>query len=273
MKHMLFATTAAAIFASQAAWGSLIYYFNMRSETQLYQTTTTNFVGDSVAIGPGGLPTTFAMDLTPDGSTLYAVEYVSNHNYGTIDLASGEWTSLGNINGPQLGANISGLSVDPTTGDWYLVALESAGAMLYVGDMTTGSFSQVGAIGGPGYMIDLAIDSQGNAYGHDISDDMLYSINLGSGAGTPIGSTGLNANYAQGMDFDYLDDTLYATVYTGGGTGVFAWFDLNSGAANVIQDTTPLNAEMEMVVGTPIPGPAGLSLLLLGGLVARRRRR
>jgi hypothetical protein len=270
---MLLATTAAAIFASQAAWGSMIYYFNMRSETQLYQTTTTNFVGDSTAIGSGGLPTTFAMDLTPDGSTLYAIEYVSNHAYGTIDLATGAWAPLGNITGPALNANISGLSVDPTTGDWYLIAIEGSAPMLYTGDITTGVFSQVGAIGGAGFMIDLAIDSQGNAYGHDIGDDMLYSINLGTGAGTPIGSTGLNANYAQGMDFDYLDDTLYATVYTGGGTGVFAWFDLNTGAANIIQDTTPLNVEMEMVVATGISGPASLSLLLLGGLVARRRRR
>jgi MYXO-CTERM domain-containing protein len=274
MRCLLLAASAGVVFASQAAWGSIVYYYNMRSgANQLNQTTTTNFVGDSIPIGPGGLPQTFAMDLTPDGTTLYAVEYVSAHNYGTIDLATGDWTSVGNITGPELGANISGLSVDPTTGDWYLVAIEGAGPMLYAGDITTGVFSQVGAIGGAGFMIDLAIDSQGNAYGHDIGDDMLYSINLGTGLGTPIGSTGLNANYAQGMDFDYADDTLYATVYTGGGTGVFAWFDLNTGFANVIQDTTPLNAEMEMVVATGIPGPAGLSLLLLGGLVAHRRRR
>ena len=273
MKHMLLVTAAAALFAGQAAWGSMVYYFNMRSETQLYQTTTTNFVGDSTAIGSGGLPTTFAMDLTPDGSTLYAIEYVSNHAYGTIDLNTGTWTNVGNITGPALGANISGLSVDPTTGDWYLLSLEGTGSMLYVGNMATGVFSQVGLVESSGFMIDLAIDSQGNAYGHNISDDSLWSINLSTGAGTVIGPTGFAANYAQGMDFDYADDTLYATIYTGGGTGVFAWFNLNTGAANVIQDTTPLNAEMEMVVATGIPGPASLSLLLLGGLVARRRRR
>ncbi|MEM6570143.1 MAG: hypothetical protein AAF957_17160, partial [Planctomycetota bacterium] len=38
------------------------------------------------------------------------------------------------------------------------------------------------------------------------------------------------------------------TIYTGGGTGGFCSFDLVTGAANLIVDTQPLNAEMEMAV-------------------------
>jgi hypothetical protein len=115
-------------------------------------------------------------------------------------------------------------------------------------------------------------------FGHDIGTDSLYSIDKTTGAATLIGTTGFLANFAQGMDFDYSTNTLYATIYTGGGTGMFSRFDLTTGAATGIFSTQPLGAagaEMEMAVAAPIPEPTSLTLVGLGaaGLVWRRIRR
>jgi hypothetical protein len=245
---------------------SVIYGLNMRSGYQMYQTTTDDFVGNFSMFGDQWDNPAFAMDMDPTATTMYAILYDQVNTYGTVDLDTGLFSPLGQLSGPTQ-PNTTGLSVDPTTGIWYLTNSDG----LYAGDITTGVFEFVGPTGFD-LCIDIAIDSQGNAYGMDIAADVLFSIDLATGAGTEIGPTGMAANYAQGMDFDYATDTLYATVYTGGGTGAFCWYDLNTGAANIIQDTYPLNAEMEMVVATGIPGPASLSLLLLGGLVRRRRR-
>ena len=259
---------------ASAASASLIYGFNMRGEAnQLFSTDTGGFVSGFTTIGGaiGDFPT-FAMDMDPTGTTLYAILFDGLNTYGTIDTGTGVFTSMGTLSGPAASDNISGLSVDPTTGDWYISALGGGVATLYRGNIATGSFSAVGDIGFA-LNIDLAIDSQGNAYGMDIAVDELLSISLSTGAGTLIGPTGINTNFAQGMDFDYATDTLYATMYTGGGTGVFASISTVTGLATVLEDTTPLNAEMEMVVATAIPAPGALALLGLGALVSRRRRR
>jgi MYXO-CTERM domain-containing protein len=271
MRKTLLFCGVSALLACSVAQASTIYGFNMRADNYLFTTTTGDFVGNFAQLGGVQPYDTFAIDMDPMATTLYAVLYDGAATYGTIDLTTGDFTAFGELTGPDPAGNVSGLSVDPTTGTWYLCSIEGGAANLYAGDITTGVFNLVGDIGF-GLNIDIAIDSQGNCYGHDIGTDELLSIDLATGAGTAIGPTGVNTNYAQGMDFDYATDTLYATLYTGGGTGVFAYFDLTTGAANVLQDTTPLNAEMEMVVATPIPGPGALALLGLGLLGMRRRR-
>ena len=266
-----------ALLVCSAVNASTIYGLNLRGDNHLFQSTTTNFVGDFASVGGPQTWDSFALDMDPTATTLWAVLWSStdpliNQQYGTVNLATGDFTQHGQLSG--LGdpaANISGMAVDPVSGDWYLSVIEGGMANLYSGDIVTGAFNLVGNIGFS-LNIDLAIDSQGNAYGHDIDGDQLISINLASGMGTAIGPTGQAANFAQGMDFDYADDTLYGTVYTGGGTGVFGFFNLATGFFNVLQDTTPLNAEMEMVVATPIPAPGMIALLGLAGLVSRRRR-
>ena len=252
---------------------SVIYGLNIRGDNFIFQTTTTDFVGDFTQVGGVQTYDSFAMDMDLSATTLWATLFDGGLNtYGTVDLTTGNFTALGTLSGLGGSDNVTGMSVDPTSGDWYLTAIGGGLENLYRGDITTGTFALVGALGFD-LNIDLAINSKGEAYGHDIASDQLLSIDLLTGLATAIGPTGIGANFAQGMDFDYADDTLYASLYTGSGTGVFATFNLDTGFATVLQSTTPLNAEMEIVVATAIPGPGAIVLLALGGLVGASRKR
>ncbi|MGB3715857.1 MAG: hypothetical protein WA996_15630, partial [Candidatus Promineifilaceae bacterium] len=92
-------------------------------------------------------------------------------------------------------------------------------------------------------MIDLSINCAGEIYGHDIVNDAIYTINRSSGAATFVGSTGLAANYAQGMDFDNDSGTLYIYALTEDGTSIssiYGTVNLNTGTVTPLFVDNPL---------------------------------
>jgi PKD repeat protein len=119
----------------------------------------------------------------------------------------------------------TGLSIDPVTGVFYA----SDSSNLYIIDPATGNYTLVGPFG-TGLMIDIAMGPNGDMYGHDIGTDSIYWIDPATGAATLIGGpTGYNANYAQGLDFDNEDGTLYIFLYIGSGANVYGIVDLATG--------------------------------------------
>ncbi len=215
----------------------------------------------------------FAMDFNSAATTLFGIAAgsaaVGPNSFGTIDTTTGNFAPLVAVTGLPAGTSAGGLSVDPTDETFYV----NDGTTLYTLNTTSGALTVVGLFGTGLLNIDIAIDSNGNMFGHDIGADNLLSIDKTTGAATIIGPTGFAANFAQGMDFDFATDTLYATVYTGGGTGAYVSFDLTTGAGTTIASTTPWNAEMEMAIASAIPEPTSMALLGLGGLAMLRRRR
>jgi hypothetical protein len=195
----------------------------------------------------------FAMDFNGAGTTLYAIQYnvTAPSTLGTLDTTTGAFTAIAPISGAAAGeANMSGLSFDASNNTWYALGATGAGVnTLYTLDIATGNTTLVGPLNDPAALfIDLAVDNNGNMFTHDIVSDALYSVNKTTGAATLIGATGFAANFAQGMDFDPATNTLYATIYTGGGAGSFVSIDTATGAGTLIADTTSWNAEMEMAI-------------------------
>jgi uncharacterized protein (TIGR03382 family) len=216
----------------------------------------------------------FAMDFNSAASILYGITE-ADHQFGTISTTTGDFTLIAPVSGPAASVDIfTGLSVDPTSETFYL----SASTNLYTIDPASGTTLLVGAFNISGsLMIDIAIDRNGQMYAHDIVTDSLYSVDKATGQATLIGPTGFATNFAQGMDFDFDTNTLYATFYTGGGTGAFVSLDLLTGAATTIVSTNSWNSEMEMAVASPfsaVPEPAYLPFLALGlaALLVRRKR-
>ncbi|MEM6795416.1 MAG: hypothetical protein AAF725_15670 [Acidobacteriota bacterium] len=105
--------------------------------------------------------------------------------------------------------HVIGLAVDPTNTWAYAVSSLGGSPMansLYRINMTTGASTLVGPLGiGNLFEGDLAFGDDGTLYG--VQDDLLYSINTGTGAATVIGDPA-------GSDYSFLSfngsNTLYA---------------------------------------------------------------
>lgn len=245
-----------------------VYIANLRGTASFFRISLadpTNRIFINNAIAPFG---TFAMDWDQNAANLYAIDNTTR-TLGTVNPDTGIFTGI---------APVTGLVVDTDTfidltigpdGSAYL----AAGANLYTMNLATGAASLVGAFSNVSLVIDLAIDRDGVMYAHDIGTDSLLTIDTATAAATTVGPHGLAANFAQGMDVDWSTNTLYATIYTGGGTGQFVSWDTSTGAVTTIVDTTPWNMEMEMAVRSPIPAPASLGMLGVAGLLAVRRKR
>lgn len=206
----------------------------------------------------------FGMDFTPDGNTLYAATgsgAVTNAmHFGIVDKTTGVYTDIGALTGFTAGDSTTAIAIHPRSGLAYYAAAGGtpATSRLYTLNLATGALTLIGQITAPTdatgtLMIDVAVNCEGQIFAHNISDDALYSVDPATGAGTKIGTGhGLAANFAQGMDFDNSDGTLYANIYTGAGTNRFGTFDLATGTfATLVQDN-PLG-EYELAIPTQCP--------------------
>ena len=199
----------------------------------------------------------FAMDFDADGSNLVLFDN-NTATFGTIDPDNGCFTPGAAISGDLVG-NPGGLSCDPTTGMFWAVGGGVNGDELYLVDLVTGQTTFVSAIvdvlgAGIGGIVDIAFDNDGNLYAFDIGGDVLYSVDPMSGATTFVGQPGGDANFAQGMDFDPVSNVLYQSVYTGGGTGSYGSWDLDTGTFTEIlplpmfEDPIGTGYEFEMAI-------------------------
>ncbi len=191
-----------------------------------------NFTGQTV-VGTNATPY-YGMDFDPMGTTLYALNDTTDE-LGTIDLASGAFTGLVPAVPPVAAVNWTGMAIDPTTGVFYL----STATDLYTIDPGTGITTTIGAFNTGGTMIAIAINTDGEMYGHDITTDSIYTIDMTTGATTLVGLTGYAANFAQGMDFDNDDGTLYIFLYIGSGANVYGTVNLDTGAVTPLAVSAP----------------------------------
>jgi hypothetical protein len=178
----------------------------------------------------------FAMDFDNAAAVLWAIDSVCGGTctgtaYGTIDQATGAFTTVGNITGAPAGANFAGMSFDPTDGTVYIMVITTAPqSQLLTLNLTTGVATPIGPPSA-GLIIDIGISNAGVIYGHDIGLDRIVTIDKTTGAVTAVGPTGIDANFAQGMDFDASDNTLYLFAITlPGNVGQIGSVNLATGA-------------------------------------------
>lgn len=200
-----------------------------------------NFSGQTV-VGTNANPF-YGMDFDPAGEVLWALNDATDQ-LGTINLTNGVFTGV--VACPPGGgaSNWTGLAIDPVTGIFY----GSTATDLYTINSTTGSTTVIGPFG-TGLMIAIAINMNGQMFGHDIGADSIYAIDKSTGSATLIGLTGYSANYAQGMDFDNEDGTLYIFLYIGSGANVFGIVNLTTGAVTPLATNSP-QGEFEGAVKT-----------------------
>jgi hypothetical protein len=194
-------------------------------------------------------PQVFAMDFNAAATTLFGVTgsaaAPNPSTLGTISTTTGAFTPIAAVTGLTAGDGASGLTIHPVTGAAFLSAAGGTplSSRLYSLNLTTGAATLIGPMTGPpadNIVIDISMNCSGRMIAHEIATDSFYDVNTATGAMTLIGPHGLAANFAQGMDFDNQDGTLYAFIYTGAGTNRFGSVNLTTGAFTTLVQDNPL---------------------------------
>jgi hypothetical protein len=145
------------------------------------------------------------------GDQSFVYELDNANAFGMYDIETGAWTAIGSI-ATGSAQTWSGMTVDPTTGNFYGVSTDITASNLYMIDIENLTATLIGATGMPG-LIDVAIDGTGTCYAYDLVTDEFVSLDLGTGAATVIGSLGYDANFGQGMAWDAANDILYLSAF------------------------------------------------------------
>lgn len=217
-------------------------------ETGLYRFLLHDFPA-AERLGPA-IPEIHTMSFNPVANRLYGIRYdrSAGGSVGYLDLEAGTFRPV-SVLGIDPAHRVTGLAVDPRSGlawlstnrtltnnpplsESYLWNINpDSGAALLLTRMLPAEDDAV--------IIDLAMNCKGELYAHNISDDSLYRVDTGDGTLELIGSHGLPANFAQGMDFDKRDDTLYAWIYTGAGNNSFGILDTATAAFTPLAENAP----------------------------------
>jgi hypothetical protein len=214
----------------------------------------------------------YGLDFDASATNLYGAGIIGGvARLDTLSLTNGAALTSVNITGLDTGASITGLTFD-VNNNAFLSASGTGGYKLYSLNTGTGAATQIGVMSAANIMIDISSSATGQLVAHDITTDAFWNVNPGTGATTLIGNHGLAANFAQGMDFDWSNNTLYAAVYTGGGTLTYGSVNLTNGTVTSIPGI--VSGEYEMAVrAAAVPEPATMAALGLGLAAVIRRRR
>ena len=187
-----------------------------------------------------------------DFSKLYVLDY-SNNQLAYLDTTTAARTVVGQAS-PSFGHVWTGMAASPT-GTIYASAADPqscSASSLYTIDKNTGAATLIGTITNAPCVINLAIDPAGQwLYAVDIVNDNLVRIDPNNAAGTVVGSVGINANYAQGMDFDDFTGTLYWAAYSG--SGELRVLDTITGASTLV-GAFPSGAEIDALATKTFAG-------------------
>jgi hypothetical protein len=209
-------------------------------------------------------PNMFGLDFNPASTRLYGLQFISGGSasrIGTFDLETGVYAPAALLLGLATSREQpTGLTIDPRNGDAYVSTTtiltnnpQLSEARLYRLDISNGLLTPLGRLLpdelNPVF-IDIAMNCQGELYGHNITDDALYQLDVEDAEATLIGGHNLPANFAQGMDFDNADGQLYAWIYTGAGNNNYGTLDLGTGAFTEINGNGLVGQFEGAVAGT-----------------------
>lgn len=197
---------------------------------KLYKWEDASVPGGSTLVGTPGGTSLFAGDfLGGDFSTLYVISYDNNNLYA-VDTETGAGTLIGRTNPPT--GTFSGITGVGNT--MYGVATScGTSSVLTTIDVETAAVQTIGTIANATCLIDLSyVPDTGMLYGVDLVNDTFVMIDPATAASTVVGNTGVNANYAQGMDYDEENNVFYWAAYTSGPE--LRIIDINTGASTRI---------------------------------------
>jgi len=265
-----FRTLAAATLIAcvhTAGWSATFYSGSNNNTLVKFDTDT----GIGTVIGPMGFGGIFAGAFSPTG-TFYTVTDTyggtieAPSSLATVNLATGQATPIASL--PRNDIDMLQFS---SSGTLYA----SQGSALYTVNIGTGALTRIGAFGGFGDMMDLAVDSQGRMFGvadpaDGVSPSRFYSIDTSNGAATFLFQT--SEPCIMGLAFDSADN-LFGTRFCGTQSSPFYKIDLAAKSVSVVGLSGIPNPHGGDIFRAPEPGTLALLGLGLAGLAATRRRK
>ena len=165
---------------------------------------------------------------------------------GVLEPTLGTVTTVDTITGVNSGQTITGMGFNHATGTMYLASTSFALAVseLYTVDLTTAAATFIGTVTNAADLFTLAVNGQGEIYGFDAANDNLIKIDPASGAGTIIGSVGVNVRKgSQDTDFDPATGDLYWASHNGV-MGELRTVDITTGNSTLV---TTWSAELSLL--------------------------
>ncbi len=167
-----------------------------------------------------------------NNGTAYALDNAGS--FFEIDLATGNYTLLGNIAAP--GAETwAGAEFHPVSGELYAISTDINQSTLSLIDIDGVSRTTIGATGIEG-AISLMIDDAGQGYAHDIVSDQFFQVDLTTGASTVVGSLGFDANFGQGGCWIAEDPGyVYLSAFNSGSfSSEWRRLDISTGSSTIV---------------------------------------
>lgn len=178
----------------------------------------------------------YAGDITGGDNTLFYAAGAEDNKLYQIDLVTGYTQTIGTAVPPG-GQTWSGLS-GTAMGTLYALSTSSAITSLSTINTQTAAVNVLGTLTGVKTGIDLAYNEQdGQIYVVDISSDKLFKVDPTTMLTTAVGSLGVDAMWAQGMDFDEKSGALYWAADTSAG-GEMRLIDIATGASSMVGTTS-----------------------------------
>lgn len=261
---------AGLAFAASAS-ASTVFAADIRNDRFVSFDHTTP--SSQTVLGTAFTPNYFGLDFDASQTNLYALR--DTGVVERLNLTNGAILNTTSITGSAaLVTNLSytGITFDPFGNGYLSTFLSGVGSQLHSYNASTGASTLIGLMDADvtRIVIDIAARGNGEVWAHSISNDAFGQVNISTGTTTWLPTHGLAANFAQGMDFDWSTDTLIAAVYTGGGTNTYGSVNLTTGAVTSLGAITA--GEYELAIQA-VPEPTTMTLLALGALAARRRRK
>jgi hypothetical protein len=175
---------------------------------------------------------TFASSMTKGGDGNYYIVTVEPALY-QLDPSTGAISLIGPITG--MGADQpNGISYNPANSTYYMVSSNNFFSL----DISSRVATLVGALNNTGgLMVDLCFDASGTCYAYDLGLDNAYTVNVSTGNATLLGALGYDANYGQGMAYDFETSTIYLSAFNNTTTtGQLRTMNPTTGATTLVTD-------------------------------------
>jgi hypothetical protein len=176
-------------------------------------------------------PSTFASSMASNPPGFYYITETGppvklHQTYGDMVLPVGEIIGMGN-------EKPNGIAYNSVNESFYIASSTN----LYSFDLLNLIATLIGPFNTGGNIIDLCFNSIGVCYAYDVVTDCAYTINLSTGEASLLGPLGYDANFGQGMSYDYETQTIYLSAFNNSTfTGQLRTMNPQTGMTTLITD-------------------------------------